>query len=38
MGVHELGVKKDNGERFVNACVLNNIVIGGMRVNTQHNK
>ena len=29
MGVHELGVMNDNGERFVNACFLNNIVIGG---------
>ena len=29
MGVHGLGVMNDNGERFVNACATNNIVIGG---------
>ena len=29
MGVHGLGVMNDNGERFVNACAINNIVIGG---------
>ena len=29
MGVHGLGVMNDNGERFVNACAANNIVIGG---------
>ena len=29
MGVHGLGVLNDNGERFVNACATNNIVIGG---------
>ena len=29
MGVHGLGVMNDNGERFVNACAMNNIVIGG---------
>ena len=28
MGVHVLGVMNDNGERFVNACAANNIVIG----------
>ena len=28
MGVHGLGVMNDNGERFVNACAINNIVIG----------
>ena len=27
--VHGLGVMNDNGERFVNACAINNIVIGG---------
>ena len=30
MGVHELGVMNDNGERFVNACAASNIVIGGI--------
>ena len=29
MRVHGLGVMNDNGERFVNACATNNIVIGG---------
>ena len=29
MGVNGLGVMNDNGERFVNACAANNIVIGG---------
>ena len=29
MGVHGLGVMNDNGERFANACAINNIVIGG---------
>ena len=29
MGVHGLGVMNDNAERFVNACAINNIVIGG---------
>ena len=29
MAVHGLGVMNDNGERFVNACAVNNIVIGG---------
>ena len=29
IGVHGLGVMNDNGERFVNACATNNIVIGG---------
>ena len=29
MGVHGLGVMNNNGERFVNACAINNIVIGG---------
>ena len=29
IGVHGLGVMNDNGERFVNACAINNIVIGG---------
>ena len=29
MGVHGLGVMNDNGEWFVNACAINNIVIGG---------
>ena len=29
MGVHGFGVMNDNGERFVNACAANNIVIGG---------
>ena len=29
MGVHGLGVMNDNGERFVNACAINNIVIVG---------
>ncbi len=29
MGVHGLVVMNDNGERFVNACAANNIVIGG---------
>ena len=28
-GVHGLGVMNDNGERFVNACAADNIVIGG---------
>ena len=28
MGVHGLGVMNNNGERFVNACAANNIVIG----------
>ena len=29
MGVHGLGVMNDNGERFVNTCAINNIVIVG---------
>ena len=29
LGVHGLGVMNDNGERLVNACAINNIVIGG---------
>ena len=29
MGVHGLDVMNDNGERFVNGCAANNIVIGG---------
>ena len=29
MGVHGLGVMNDNGERFVNTCTANIIVIGG---------
>ena len=29
MGMHGLGVMNDNGERFVNACAANSIVIGG---------
>ena len=29
MGVHGLGVMNDNRERFVNACAIHNIVIGG---------
>ena len=31
MGVHGLGVMNENGERFVNACAANNIVIGGSK-------
>ena len=27
--MHGLGVMNDNGERFVNACAINNIVVGG---------
>ena len=42
VGVHGLGVMNDNGERFVNACAANNIVIGGSvfphkRIYTQGN-
>ena len=29
MGVNGLGVMNDSGVRFVNACAINNIVIGG---------
>ena len=29
MGVHGLGVMKDNWERFVNVCAANSIVIEG---------
>ena len=29
MEMHGLGVMNDNGERFMNACAINNIVIGG---------
>ena len=29
MGVHGLGVMNDNGERFVNACAINNNLSGG---------
>ena len=29
IGVHGLGVMNDNGERFVDACAINNTVIGG---------